>query len=459
MNAQLEASKSRSLDRRGKGTILSVLADHHDVKEAPMELMIPLPLTVPDTPLSLDELETAVHQWGLAVQQHALALAWQAQAALRPTAPCPHCQAQCQRPAGSKARRIETRFGPVRLVRRRLRCRGCGRHFQPDDAALGALLGAGRCTRSLRELAAQCGASWPYRQAAQVLGLVRGTPLASETVRQIVARTGAVVGRQYEDEAARVCRPPATAPPPTAGAAQVEITLDGAWIHSRDNAHGMEIKVAVVHTGSEACGATRTRLTGRRYAATAAGVAPFGPLVTAAIDRVEGFTSPVQTLLGDGAAWIWRLGNEIVPDATPVLDPWHLRDARRRATRAAVPDKHLRRPWSAGLEEALDNGDVPTALGILAQMQRQYPHRALGEFAGYLRTHMGRIPNYAARRAAGETIGSGAVEKGVDVVVNRRMKGRRGMRWWRERAAGVVALRLAVLNDEWDQRLPAALAA
>jgi len=33
------------------------------------------------------------------------------------------------------------------------------------------------------------------------------------------------------------------------------------------------------------------------------------------------------------------------------------------------------------------------------------------------------------------------------------------MRWWRERAAGVVALRLAVLNDEWDQRLPAALAA
>jgi len=33
------------------------------------------------------------------------------------------------------------------------------------------------------------------------------------------------------------------------------------------------------------------------------------------------------------------------------------------------------------------------------------------------------------------------------------------MRWWRVRAGGVVALRLAVLNDEWDHRLAAALAA
>jgi hypothetical protein len=421
--------------------------------------MIPLALTLPDTALSLDEMEAAVHAWGLTVQQHALALAWQAQAALRPTPPCPHCQSHQQRSAGSKARRIETRFGAVRLMRRRLCCCGCGRHFQPDDVVLGTLLGAGRCTRTLRELAAQCGASWPYRQAAQVLSLVRGVPLAAETVRRIVAQTGAVVARQYADEATLVCRPPATAPPPTAGPAQVELTLDGAWIHSWDNAHGMEIKVGVVHTGSEACGATRTRLTGRGYAATAAGVAAFGPLVTAAIERVDGCTSPVQTLLGDGAAWIWRLGADLLPDATPILDRWHLRDARRRATRAAVPDKTERQPWSACLEDALESGDVPTALAVLAQMQRQYPHRALAEFARFLRAQAVRIPNYAARRAAGQTIGSGAVEKGVDIIVNRRLKGRRGMRWWRARAAGVVALRLAVLNDQWGRRLPAALAA
>jgi hypothetical protein len=424
-----------------------------------MQLMIPLPLTLPDVPLSLVELETAVHAWGLAIQQRALALAWQAQAALRLPVPCPACDAPQQRRAGNKARKVETRFGPVRLTRQRVRCRGCGRYFQPDDAALMPLLGAGQCTPMLRELAAQCGASWPYRQAAQVLALLRGAPLAAETVRRMVAETGVAVERQYADEARHVCRPPATAPPPVVAPMRLEVILDGAWIRCWDNAHGMEIKVGVAHTGSERCGTTRRRLVQRRYAATAHGVAPFGPLVTAGIDHVGGFAATEQTLLGDGAAWIWRLGTEIIPVATQVLDRWHLRDARRRATRAAVPDKEVRQPWSARLEDALDGGDVPSALNIVGEMQRQHPHRALGEFAGYLRTHAGRIPDYAARQAAGRTIGSGAVEKGVDVVVNRRLKGRRGMRWWRVRAGGVVALRLALLNDEWDRRLSAALAA
>ena len=424
-----------------------------------MQLMLPCPLILPDLPLSLVELETAVHQWGLAIQQDALARAWQAQAALRPPVPCPRCDAHAQRPAGTKARNVETRFGPVRLTRQRVHCQACGRYFQPDDAALTPLLGAGQSTPMLRELAAQCGASWPYRQAAQVLTLLRGAPLAVETVRQIVAETGRAVEQQYADEALCICQPPATAPPPVVAPTQLEVALDGAWIRCWDNVHGMEIKVGVVHTGSEASGRTRTRLTERRYAATAQGFVPFAPLVTAAIDHVGGFVSEQQTLLGDGAAWIWRLGAAIVPTATQVLDRWHLRDARRRATRAAVPDKTLRQPWSIRLEDALEVGDVPTALRVVGEMQQQHPHRALAEFATYLGNHAVRIPNYAARAEAGETIGSGAVEKGVDVVVNRRLKGRRGMRWWRVRAGGVVALRLALLNDEWDQRLAAALAA
>jgi hypothetical protein len=308
-------------------------------------------------------------------------------------------------------------------------------------------------------LAATCGASWPYQQAAVILGTVRGVPLAAETLRGIVAATGAAVVTQYQTEATMACQPPATAPLPTVAPARLEVVLDGAWIHSREQAHGMEIKVGTVHTGSVQCGTTRTRLPTRRYAASTVGIARFGTLVTAAIAHLDGFTASAQTLLGDGAAWIWHLGAAILPDATTVLDRWHLRDARRRATRAAVPDKTERAPWSAQLEEALEVGAVDVACAVLAQMAQQYPHPALGKFATYLCNQAARIPDYAARRAAGETIGSGVGEKGVDVVVNRRLKGRRGMRWLRARADGVVALRLAVLNDEWDDRIAAALAA
>lgn len=424
-----------------------------------MELMIPLPLTLPDQPLSLDELEGVIQEWGQAIKRAALAQAWAAQATARPMVACPACQSCARQRAGHKPRWVETLFGPVHIARQRYRCRACGGHYQSDDALLVPLLGAGRCTPRLRELAATCGASWPYQQAASVLGKVRGSPLAAETIRGIVATTGKAVATQYQAEATAACQPPATAPPPAVAPARLEVVLDGAWVHSREHRHSMEIKVGTVHTGSERCGMTRTRLSTRRYAACAASISHFGPLVTAAIDHLNGFTAAAQTLLGDGAAWIWHLGAAILPDATPVLDRWHLRDARRRATRAAVPDKTERAPWSIQLEDALEVGAVAVACAVLAQMTQQYPHPALGTFATYLGNQAERIPDYAARRAAGETIGSGVGEKGVDVVINRRLKGRRGMRWLRARADGVVALRLAVLNDEWDDRIDSALAA
>jgi hypothetical protein len=422
--------------------------------------MIPVPLVLPETARDLAQLEEAVGEWGRAVQRQALAAAWAAQAVLRPDPPCPACGGTDLRPAGAKPRKVETMFGPVWLPRRRVRCRACGRHFQPDDALLAPAVGAGRCTPALREAAALCGASWPYAQAATVLGRLRGVPLAAETIRAVVGQAGAAVAAQHRAEAAAACAPPAGAPPPARLApARLEVALDGGWVRSHDNAQGMEAKVAVVHTGSERVGRTRTRLRQRRYAATFAGVEAFGPLATAAVEWLNGYAVADQTLLGDGAEWIWRLGAAILAEATQVLDRWHLHDARRRTLRRVLPDEEQRAAWTTQLEARLEGGDVAGALAVLAQLAAEVGEAPLAEFAAFLANQAARIPDYAARRAAGQTIGSGAIEKGVDVVVNRRFKGKRGMKWWRARADGVLALRVAHLNEEWDQRLPLALAA
>jgi hypothetical protein len=420
--------------------------------------MIAEPLVLPDAPLDLAELEEAVRAWGRRLQQRALATAWAGQAALRPPGPCPACGEAGSRPAGCKPRKVETTFGPVWLARGRRRCRGCGRHFQPDDAALGPALGPGRATPALRELAAQAGAAWPYRAAARVVGRWRGSPVAPETIRQAVARAGAAVAAQHAAEAAAACAPPAGAPDTTRPRpARLVVELDGAWVRSRDNPGGMEAKVGVVHAGSQRVGRARTRLRERRYAATFGGVAAFGPLVTAAVEQRNGYEAAEQTLLGDGAAWIWTLGRAILSEATPVLDRWHLADARARALRQALPDAEERGPWTERVEACLGVGDVPGALAVLADLAAVVADPAVAELRDFLTEQAGRIPDYAARRRAGRPIGSGGVEKGVDVVVNRRFKGRRGMKWWRDQAEAVLALRVAELNGEWERRRSAAL--
>jgi hypothetical protein len=416
-------------------------------------------LVLPDVALDLAQLETVVHAWGLQIQREALGRAWTAQAALRSPAPCPTCQSTDLRPAGSKARQIETSFGPVRLERRRMQCRGCGRHHQPDDAVLGPALGGGRCTPALRELAASYGASWPYRPAARRLGRLRGAPISPETVRAIVEEAGSAVAAQHAAEAQRACQPPAAAPAPAPRPARLVVELDGAWVRSHDNALGLEAKVGVIHAGSERIGRTRTRLTARRYAATCAGVGAFGPLVTAAVERGTGDAAPEHTLLGDAAAWIWTLGQTILAEAIPVLDRWHLADARRRALRRAVVDAEARAVWTQRIETRLSTGDVASALAVLAELTQALAPEATAaataseEFAAFLLAQTPRIPDYAARREAGLPIGSGGIEKGVDVVVNRRCKGKRGMKWHRCRAEGILALRVAELNDEWLPRL------
>jgi hypothetical protein len=182
-------------------------------------------------------------------------------------------------------------------------CGACGHHFQPDDAVLTPLLGRGRCTPALRELAASCGASWPYQQAARVVGRLRGAPLSAETIRTVVAQAGSAVAAQHAAEAQAACQPPATAPDlAQPQPARLVVEVDGGWVCSHDNAHGMEAKVGVIHAGSERIGRTRTRLMARRSAATFAGVGDFGPLVTAAVERRNGYAALEQTLLGDGAA-------------------------------------------------------------------------------------------------------------------------------------------------------------
>ncbi len=94
--------------------------------------------------------------WGLAVMRRAFVAAWSAQAALRPAPACPACRAPRYQRAGTKTRHLEARFGPVVVARQRLRCRGCGHYYQPDDAVVAPVLARGRCTPALCRLAPHC---------------------------------------------------------------------------------------------------------------------------------------------------------------------------------------------------------------------------------------------------------------------------------------------------------------
>ena len=102
------------------------------------------------------------------------------------------------------------------------------------------------------------------------------------------------------------------------------------------------------------------------------------------------------------------------------------------------------------LMELLVRGRTEETLRQLVKLSHRYPTDSLRELMTYVRNNTDWIGDYDRLRSEGYPVGSGAVEKAVDIVINRRLKGRRGMSWKRACADEVVALRVLTLNNDWD---------
>lgn len=146
---------------------------------------------------------------------------------------------------------------------------------------------------------------------------------------------------------------------------------------------------------------------------------------------------------------------------------------------AGTPSKHMRKQDAkTALEEALGRlppdyetvvrmndlegmsaGDVAEAMGrsvvsvymLKARTQARSPtkRKAFTELITYLTNQDDRLA-YDKFRARGLDIGSGRVEAACKHVVGTRMK-RSGMCWSRRSSQATLSLRVAWLNERWDE--------
>lgn len=153
----------------------------------------------------------------------------------------------------------------------------------------------------------------------------------------------------------------------------------------------------------------------------------------------------------DGARTIrGRLHTIFGGAVTVILDWYHLCKKIRElmsmiATNQLEKAKHLK-----FLLSQLWQGNTAIALEYLTS---QVPARNLDkrqELMGYLEKHSSEIIDYKRRSQAGKTIGSGRVEKGVDLTVGQRQKNK-GMSWRPLGSRALSLLKVAELNGQWQQ--------
>lgn len=191
----------------------------------------------------------------------------------------------------------------------------------------------------------------------------------------------------------------------------------------------------------------------RRYAASGVDFEDFETRFRALAARLDAKGARPVAFIGDGAACLWRLAEEYLPRGTVLIqDFWHVSEHLGRVSRLLHGEEQAATSaaarWRSMLRES-QVGAISEELRASARRLRGKRKQELELEINYLETGRARM-DYARYRADGWLIGSGAVEGTCKHLVKERYNVT-GARWKRDNIPFVLALRLSIFNDEWEE--------
>ncbi len=246
--------------------------------------------------------------------------------------------------------------------------------------------------------------------------------------------------RQLELGFAETVRKTGTVPDPPPEV-PLQLSIDGSLVHLRE-VGWREVKLlAIGHRQGREAGLTQLT-----YAATLGNATTFADEVLGELGRWGVPQATDLVTVNDGAVWIQEFADLHCPQAHRVLDFAHATGYLADAAKVTWTDAQTIAGWFANQRHALLTGDPDQVLAAL----RQLPASDQRDTSlGYL---VRRRPQIAYREFTerGWPIGSGCAESGHQHVVQDRLKGR-GMRWDEAGATAMVAVRIVVANDRWNE--------
>jgi hypothetical protein len=348
-----------------------------------------------------------------------------------------------------RTRTVSTLGGETGISVRRLRCPECGAQTRPLD---GFLEPGRRHTLPVVEAGLYLATDLSYSKSAAALEKIAGARVSHSQLQRLAEAEGpridAGLHRAAEDLYG-LGLDPGESVTRTRDDTLV-IAIDGGAVPDRESGDVFEAKVAVLYGVRAEVSRGRHALVDRVGYAGIEDSATFAKRVsTLAIQH--GMRSAGRVLaIGDGAGWIRRVVRDFLPGAIYLLDLFHL---KRRISQVLCEDGDA--PLLERVTAACMAGDPSRALLLLAsRAPREDRAEAWRKLYLYIRSNAGGIANYARS----DLFGSGAVEKGVDLIVSRRFKGM-GRTWFRPGAAGMLKLRMLRFNGQWDRYWSERLAA
>ena len=225
------------------------------------------------------------------------------------------------------------------------------------------------------------------------------------------------------------------------------IEADGAALNTRHkNSEGStwrENKLGVVyssdniHKWTSKKGTKEHRIEKREYISFIGSVDEFKKhLYSTAINNGYGKYKDT-VVISDGAAWIANMVTEVFPDAQHILDLFHLKENVYEYAKNKfnfIEADFI--PWADRICSLLENGNSET---VLNELNPDEKYSNCVNLYHYISEHIEHI-NYPEYKAKGYFCGSGAIESGNKIVLQKRLK-QAGMRWEPQSAQYLLTLK------------------
>ena len=299
-----------------------------------------------------------------------------------------------------------------------------------------------------------------YRRAAVNYTELTRVGVSKSKIADLVKEYGSHLVTLQEVEAEAMVKPPAQdevlseREMPQPDSEVMAISMDGAMVNIRDEGwkEVKSVSVSAVQSQvNEQSGEPEVVLSQHSYRAGLWDAKPFAHHQWAEGCR-RGLERAGQIVsVNDGAAWIWAIVMMGWTPCVQILDWWHVVEKLWAAAAvlcdhdplrtAAWMKRHKAHLWHAQLT------DILAAIRLACPRGQPLPEPVRAAVS-YLFHHRHRM-QYQLFEQAGYPIGSGTVESACKLLVQERMK-QAGMRWSRDAAQAMLALRAALLSDRFD---------
>ena len=353
---------------------------------------------------------------------------------------------------GKVSRYIYSQFGQVTYYRYKARGKD-GKYSFPLDESLG-IKSSSSFTPLVEKRAINLATLYPYRQAGDILSYEIDCPVDHRAIWRLVQKKGLVARDKRKDEVESLYTDAISPESDNISREIVVIEADGTGISSKEGkGKWMEAKIGIIYTGkkleSRSSKHKRYILENKTVYADIADSDVFGKNISYIAQKKYNLAGAENILfVTDGDRWLKNLQIGYLPGSVHQLDHYHLKKKLKRAYQER-PDLLERafdlisRKKQAKLLQfvklSAGNGAIPE--GLADDLITYIEANLDGIWA--IDSLKGKVPKEVL------VVGSGAIEKNVDINIARRFKGR-GMSWSRQGARNLMVFRIMNANNEFD---------